>query len=109
MRNCRFLKKTIVVEDISRDPLWEEYKDLPLSNGLQACWSFPIMDLKGQVLGTFAVYYPQPRKPHPNEIRLIRASANLTALAIQSYHVKDDLKKYAEELERSNNDFNESL
>ena len=99
-----FLKQTIVVEDISRDPLWEEYKDWPLSNGLQACWSFPIMDLKGQVLGTFAVYYTQPRKPHPKEIRLIRASANLTALAIQNYHVKDDLKKYAEELERSNND-----
>ncbi|MBT3922557.1 MAG: GAF domain-containing protein [Nitrospina sp.] len=99
-----FLKKTIVVEDISQDPLWEEYKDLPLSNGLRACWSFPIMDFEEHVLGTFAVYYTQPRKPNPAEVRLIRTTANLAALAIQNHHVKDDLKMYAEELKRSNND-----
>ncbi|MBT3367303.1 MAG: GAF domain-containing protein [Nitrospina sp.] len=99
-----FLKKTIVVEDISQDPLWEKFKDLPLSNGLRACWSFPIMDFEEHVLGTFAVYYTQPRKPNSAEVRLIRSTANLAALAIQNHHVKDDLKMYAEELKRSNSD-----
>ena len=99
-----FLKRAVVVEDISLDPLWEDYKEVALSNGLKACWSTPILDSEENVLGTFAVYYTQPRKPTPAEMELIKASANLAALAIQSYNAKDDLKNYAKELKRSNSD-----
>jgi signal transduction histidine kinase len=99
-----FQKRTIAVEDISSDPLWEKYKETALAFGLRACWSTPILDFKGEVLGTFACYYTQPRPPSPEEIELIRTSANFAALAIQNYNAKNDLKSYAEELERSNND-----
>jgi len=37
-------------------------------------------------------------------MQLIKTSANFAALAIQNYNVQNDLKKYAAELERSNND-----
>ena len=99
-----FQKRTIVVEDISLDPLWEKYKETPLSSGLRACWSTPILDPDGNVLGTFAVYYTQPRKPSLAEMELVKTSANFAALAIKNHNVKDDLKNYANELERSNND-----
>ena len=99
-----FLKRTVVVEDISQDPLWENFKDVPLASGLKACWSTPILDFAGNVLGTSAVYFTQPRKPSPTELELIKTSANFAALAIQNHNVKDDLKNYATELERSNND-----
>ena len=99
-----FLKRTIVVENISLDPLWEDYKEIALEYGLKACWSIPIMDFEENVLGTFAVYYTQPRKPTPAEMELIKTSANLAALAIHNHNVKDDLKNYAEELKRSNSD-----
>ena len=102
-----FLKRTIVVEDISRDPLWNEYKEIALKYSLKACWSIPILDFEGNVLGTFGVYYTQPRKPTPAEMRLIGTSANLAALAIQNLNVKDDLKNYAEELKRSNSDLSD--
>ena len=62
------------------------------------------MDFEENVLGTFAVYYTQPRKPTPAEMELIKTSANLAALAIHNHNVKDDLKNYAEELKRSNSD-----
>jgi signal transduction histidine kinase len=99
-----FQKCTIVVEDISLDPLWEKYKETPLSCGLRACWSTPILDSEGNILGTFAVYYTQPRKPSPADIELIKTSAIFAALAIHNHNVKNELKNYAEELERSNND-----
>lgn len=99
-----FQKRTIVVEDISLDPLWEKYKETPLSYGLRACWSTPILDSEGNVLGTFAVYYTQPCKPSPADIELIKTSAIFAALAIHNHNVKNELKNYAEELERSNND-----
>jgi signal transduction histidine kinase len=99
-----FLKCTVAVEDISQDPLWEKYRDIALASGLRACWSTPILDFEGNVLGTYAVYYTQPRKPSPTEIELIKTSANFAALAIQNHQTKDNLKNYAEELKRSNSD-----
>src|SRR5690606_19647358 len=47
----------VIVEDIATDPLWADYRDLALSHGLRACWSTPIVDTAGSVLGTFALYY----------------------------------------------------
>jgi signal transduction histidine kinase len=99
-----FQKQTIVVENIALDPLWEKYRETPLSCGLKACWSTPILDSEGNVLGTFAVYYAQPRRPRLEEMELVKTLANFAALAIQNHNVKNELKNYAEELERSNND-----
>ncbi len=99
-----FLKRMVISEDIAYDPLWEEYRAAAITSGLRACWSIPILDFAGDVLGTFASYFTQPRKPSPAEIQLIKTSANFAALAIQNYNVQNDLKNNAEELERSNND-----
>ncbi len=99
-----FLKCMIITEDIALDPRWEKYRAAALTAGLRACWSTPIFDFAGDVLGSFASYYTQPRKPSPSEIQLIKTSANFAALAIQNFKVQNDLKNYAEELERSNND-----
>ena len=99
-----FLKRTIITEDISLDPRWEKYKKVPLEFGLRACWAAPIFDFEGEVLGTFASYFTQPRRPSLAEMQLIKTSANFAALAIQNYNVQNDLKNYAAELERSNND-----
>jgi signal transduction histidine kinase len=97
-----YLKKTVIAEDISKDPRWAQYKDTPLAHELQACWSTPIMDFSGTVLGTFALYYHKPRKPIEAELDLIKSSANIAALAINKHNAKDKLKNYAAELERSN-------
>ena len=97
-----YLKKTIIAENISKDPRWAQYKDIALSHDLQACWSTPIMDVTGAVLGTFALYYHEPRKPIEAELELIKSSANIAALAIHKHNAQDELKNYAAELERSN-------
>jgi signal transduction histidine kinase len=102
-----FLKKVIIAEDISKDLRWAQYKDIPLAHELQACWSTPIMDVSGIVLGTFALYYHEPRKPVKAELELIKSSANIAALAIHKHSVQDELKNYAAELERSNKELSD--
>ena len=99
-----FLKRIVIAEDIALDPRWEKYKETPLSFGLKACWSTPIFDAEGEVLGAFANYYTRPRRPTLAEKQIIKTSANFAALAIHNYNVQNDLKNYATELERSNND-----
>ncbi|MFT4580060.1 MAG: hypothetical protein ACI9UO_002912, partial [Nitrospinales bacterium] len=102
-----YLKKAVITEDISKDPRWAQYKDIPIAHELQACWSTPIMDVSGTVLGTFALYYHKPRKPVKTELDQIKSSANIAALAIHKSQVQDELKNYAAELERSNNELSD--
>src|SRR5437879_2765433 len=53
----------VIVSDINTDPLWADYRDVALAHGLRACWSTPILSSAGKVLGTFAIYYREPRSP----------------------------------------------
>ena len=58
-----FRGETVVVTDIADDPLWVDYRDLAMAHGLRACWSTPVKAADGRVLGTFAIYYREPRAP----------------------------------------------
>jgi GAF domain-containing protein len=70
----------VVVADIAVDPLWAEYRHLPLAHGLRACWSV-ILSSAGQVLGTFAVL--SPRSPRPQDLEVLEQIAAVAAVAIQ--------------------------
>ncbi|KYF80517.1 hypothetical protein BE17_18370 [Sorangium cellulosum] len=78
-----FRKQTVIVSDIARDPLWERARDLALSHGLRACTSAPILDGEGEVLGTFAFYYREPRGPSSRDLGLIEISRDLAGIAIE--------------------------
>jgi PAS domain S-box-containing protein len=73
----------VVVTDIATDPLWADFRDLALSHQLRACWSTPIASPDGALLGTFAVYYREPRAPDTRHFQLIAHATHLAALAIE--------------------------
>jgi PAS domain S-box-containing protein len=73
----------VVVSDIATNPLWTDYKDLALPHGLRACWSMPILSAAGGILGTFAIYYDEPRSPSNDDQRLIVFAARTAALLIE--------------------------
>ena len=78
-----FRGKPVIVSDISTDPLWEEYRNFAWAIGMAACWSTPIMSSKGKVLGSFAMYYREPRAPDGQERHLTDVATKLAAQAIQ--------------------------
>src|SRR5438309_11554749 len=69
-----FLQKRVIVSDIANDPLWAPFRDLALSYGFRAGWSQPIVSKDKQVLGTFGLYYMEPRVPTASELRLIEGA-----------------------------------
>jgi PAS domain S-box-containing protein len=77
-----YRKEPVVVSDILRDPLWEPYRALAERYGLRACWSTPILN-SGKVLGSFAMYYREPRTPNPSETRALELSTHLAGIAIE--------------------------
>jgi diguanylate cyclase (GGDEF)-like protein/PAS domain S-box-containing protein len=73
----------VIVEDIQTHPYWEPYKKLAGKANLAACWSEPIKDQAGKVLGSFAIYHHEPTSPSEKDIQLIIKSAHLAAIAIE--------------------------
>ncbi len=88
-----FRNERVIVEDIQTDPLWRDYRDLALQYRLRACWSQPVRDSSGKVLGTFALYYREPKRPTDRELKLIDSFAHLAAVAIQRVQAEEALRK----------------
>ncbi len=90
-----YRKELVIVEDISTDPLWADYKDLAMAHGLHACWSMPIYNSRKEVIGTFALYYSKPRTPEQTEINNLEAAAYLSAIAIERCTIEEKLLQMA--------------
>ncbi|HJV49813.1 MAG TPA: EAL domain-containing protein [Noviherbaspirillum sp.] len=78
-----YFNQPVEVSDIAHDPLWERYRDLVLPIGLVACWSHPIVARDGRAVGTFAMYYRQPRQPSDFHKQLVEICTHLVAIAIE--------------------------
>ncbi len=87
-----FEKRQVVVVDIETDPLWADYRDLARTHGLRACWSTPVLDVDGRVLGTFALYYREPRAPSEEERELIARATHLAGIAIVRTQLEEQLR-----------------
>ncbi|WP_340121758.1 EAL domain-containing protein [Methylobacter svalbardensis] len=78
-----YLGERVIVEDVQQHPYWEAYRGLAKQANLQSCWSQPIKNNLGGVIGTFAVYHRLPAQPTDAEIDLIDHYAGLAQLAIE--------------------------
>jgi GAF domain-containing protein len=90
--------KPVIVTDILVDPLWEDYRDLASASGLRACWSTPIMSGRGKVLGSFAMYYREPRTPTGDEAGLTDVATHIAGLAIEHHSAREALVRTRAEL-----------
>jgi PAS domain S-box-containing protein len=91
-----YRKETVIVSDISTDPLWADYRELGLAYGLKAGWSTPILSAQGTVLGTFAIYSHEPRSPMPQERKLIEQFARVASVAIEHTRAQESLRRSEE-------------
>ena len=85
--------------DITTDPRWINYRELAAVHGLRACWSTPIFDCRGEVLGTFAMYFREVRSPTPEELQLVGDATAAAALAIEHVRIRDSLARTIGQLE----------
>jgi len=95
------LKQRVIVSDIETDPLWVEYRDVALSYGLRAAWSQPLLSKNQQVLGTFGMYYAEPRTPSETDLRLIEGAGHIAVIAIEGERSQAELAKAYDEIAKS--------
>jgi two-component system, cell cycle sensor histidine kinase and response regulator CckA len=87
-----YRREAVIVSDIATDPLWADFRHLALPHGLRACWSTPIASQDGGILGTFAVYYREPRTPDAAHLQLIAHATHLAAVAMEWDRARAELK-----------------
>ena len=91
-----FRKERVITSDIATDPLWVDYRDLALSFGLRASWSQPLISKNHEVLGTFAMYYAQPRSPNSSDLQLIEAAGHIAVIATERRRAEEALQESEE-------------
>lgn len=96
-----YLALPVVARDIRTDPRWADYRDLARTHGLVACWSSPILDGDGGVLGTFAVYHGIPHVPTRRESKLVERYRHLAAIAIAHSRLWGALAESEEQFRRA--------
>lgn len=87
-----FRKERIIVEDINTHPYWAPYTELARMAGVESCWSEPILNGTGEILGTFAIYHTVPASPTAQDLEVIDFAARLVMLAIEKTHTDERLK-----------------
>jgi PAS domain S-box-containing protein len=88
-----YRREPVVVTDILQDPLWEAYRDVAEPYGFRACWSTPILAHSGQALGSFAMYYREPRGPSPAETSALEMATHLAGIAIERKLAREERER----------------
>jgi len=72
-----------IVENIETDPKWANIKDAALPHGMRSCWSEPIKNSRGEVLGAFGMYFDYPALPDENESEDLISAARLAGIVME--------------------------
>jgi PAS domain S-box-containing protein len=93
-------KTQMIVSDLASDTRWDAYgwRTAALTHGLKACWSTTILAPNGLVLGTFAIYWHESRRPTDQDHKIIEQMTHLAAVAIERKRNEAALRDSAHEL-----------
>lgn len=94
-----FLGQAIAVENIFTDPYWLPYRALAdilaRDHEVKACWSSPILQSDGRVLGAFGFYYKENRGPTEEERMIVSECVDLCSLVLEREEVKAENQRLA--------------
>jgi PAS domain S-box-containing protein len=72
----------VITRDVEEDPRWDSWRWLARQHGYRGCWSFPVRTSGGPIVGSFAMYFAEPRCPTDMDIDLAGVIAHAAAVII---------------------------
>jgi len=82
----------VFVPDVANDAHWADRRQVVLDAGFRAVWSMPIKGASGKLLGSVAIYRPEPGLPDQREQVLQSHATRLAALAIERNLAEEALR-----------------
>jgi len=87
-----FIKKPVFVSDIENDPLWKFCNQTALEAGFRSCWSFPVMDSKGEVMGSLGIYLSEKKLPSADEIKKLERFSYLISVLLEHQRIAQSIQ-----------------
>ncbi len=87
--------KRVLVENIEIDPKWTKIKHVALPHGMRSCWSEPIKNSSGEVLGAFGMYYNHPALPDEEESNDLKSAARLAGIIMEREQSQKRIRQLA--------------
>lgn len=72
-----------IVHDFAAETRWPAFSAEAISLGLRACLTTPIVASDQRILGTFVIYYREPRDPTPYDHQLVEIVNHTASIAIE--------------------------
>src|SRR3954469_21289961 len=89
-----YLGRPVYSVDIETDPIWADFRDVALQHGYRSCWSTPIRNSNGTIIGTFAILHRTVGMPTAEEIEAIDLITEHVADAIMWSRDEDDFASH---------------
>ncbi|MGC2364767.1 MAG: sigma 54-interacting transcriptional regulator, partial [Candidatus Sulfotelmatobacter sp.] len=98
-----YLNEQVIAADLTTETRWAAYEWCPmaLAHGIRACWSMPISSSAGNVLGAFAIYYPEPRMPTPLDQAIIDQFTHIASITVERQRSQEALTSALDEIRTS--------
>jgi len=91
----------VLTSDVTKDPLWQPWLGLAEHFDYRGCWSFPIRTSGGKFVGTFAVYWRQPREATARDLALAGILTDSAAIIISRHAEAEERQRAQEKLRES--------
>jgi diguanylate cyclase (GGDEF)-like protein/PAS domain S-box-containing protein len=85
-------RQPVIASDVQTDPRWADCRSLGALYGFRSCWSTPILDAHGALLGTFALYSAGVREPTVLEDELMAMATDIAGIAIGRKRAEDRIQ-----------------
>jgi PAS domain S-box-containing protein len=92
--------ESVIVQDVTTDPLWLPYLDFAREHGIRSVWSLPIRTFHSSILGTLAVCQAEPSEPQAREIESLQLLTQTAALVLEQHRTAQERRDAQEEVER---------
>ncbi|GAL83141.1 diguanylate cyclase [Sporocytophaga myxococcoides] len=107
--SAAFLRKKVEVSDIFHHPYWDHYMEIIKNFDLRSSWSYPIINSKDVLLGTFAIYHKSIRELSKEEENSIDRVRRILVYVMERKLAETEAKLYKEKLELVFNSTNEIM
>lgn len=74
--------EAVLTTDVEEEVCSEPWREMARRFQYRGCWSFPIHSRKGEFVGTFALYWPQPAKAGSSDIEVANLVTNTAGIII---------------------------
>ncbi|MBO9683303.1 MAG: PAS domain S-box protein [Flavisolibacter sp.] len=91
----------VITPDVYEEPRWKSWTFIADKFNYRGCWSFPIKTIDDKAVGTFALYFKEPRHATPNDLALARMVTQAAAVIISSNTEKQQRAEAEEALRQS--------